>query len=104
MLADLQQVAHGMDRCDVAHVDTGWCDGINQVQRIVMARHFGCARPRRVPGTMARPGKAGTLFDELDATLALVLGVQLGLAALLYLLARLEPLAPERDDADTSPR
>ncbi len=44
------------------------------------------------------------MFDELDATLALVLGVQLGLAALLYLLARLEPLAPERDDADTSPR
>ncbi|WP_268932198.1 hypothetical protein [Nocardioides okcheonensis] len=44
------------------------------------------------------------MFDELDATLALVLGVQLGLAALLYLLARLEPLTPERDDADTSPR
>ncbi len=32
------------------------------------------------------------MFDDLDATLLLVLGVQLGLAALLYLLARLEPV------------
>lgn len=36
-----------------------------------------------------------TMFDDLDATLALLVGVQLALAALLYVLARLEPVAVE---------
>ena len=33
------------------------------------------------------------MFNDLDATLVLVVGVQLALAGLLYVLARLEPAA-----------
>lgn len=49
------------------------------------------------------------MFDDLDATLVLVVGVQLALAALLYLLARLEPVPAEAtvapvDDVAPAPR